>query len=92
MEKDHKLPNGITLHHDKPTNVTIKALFRWVIWQFPQSKNGRVLGAVHPPTDQAGWYPALLDLTKKQISIFGHLPLFEAPEDVCAYLSKQEQP
>lgn len=92
MEKDQHLIGNIHLHNDKPTDVTMKDLYSWVVWQFPNNAKECANGAVKPPEQEVGWFPALIDQTKKTISIYAHLQNeFPTPEDVNDFFNNQSQ-
>jgi hypothetical protein len=81
---------GIVLSNDKPTRLAYEELFTWVIWQFPRQQNGGLVGAVHPPTPQYGWIPAVIFAGKKHIEIYAHLnEQFPTPESAAEYLHTQ---
>jgi hypothetical protein len=80
----------VTLCGDRPTELTLADLYRWVVWQFPQHKGGRFCGAVHPPLAQAGWYPAVI-MGQQGVVVHGHLgQTFDSPEAALEWLLKTE--
>ncbi|MEM7332889.1 MAG: hypothetical protein AAF490_12445 [Chloroflexota bacterium] len=90
MSKKKKEGKAFTLNESKPTKVPIKALYTWVIWQFPQSCSKGAYAAVFSPNSNQGWLPAIVRKKKKQVQIHGHLPLaFKTPEEALTYLSKK---
>ena len=59
----------------------------WVIWQFPKKIAHGFCGAVHPPLQKHGWFPALIHPEKNEIQIHGHLAnSFDTPELAADYL------
>ncbi len=91
---DQKTQQGkkIQLDATKPTKLSLKELYHWVIWQFPHASNEGSFAAVHPPLDDSGWYPAVIKSKKRQVLIYGHLDLqFGSPEETLTYLSKHHK-
>lgn len=79
---------GLVLQIGKPTRLTFGQLRTWVIWQFPRRKAERLCGAVHPPGDTHGWYPALIDGKKERAEVYGHLDqVFDSPEAAADWLA-----
>lgn len=79
----------ITLNSDEPTMLTFKQLHDWVIWQIPQSVGNGLRGAVKPSSVTQQWYPAIVDVKKEKVQVYGHLDeLFETPESASKYLTK----
>lgn len=56
----HLTVAGVSLSSEIPTRLTYGELYSWVIWQYPRPQNGGLCGAVHPPTPQHGWIPAII--------------------------------
>ncbi len=80
---------SVTLQTNKPTHLSAKDLFNWVIWQFPQPKEGGFCGAVHPPLPDHPWYPAIIRDKGQQIQVYGHLEdEFATPEEAMSYLNQ----
>lgn len=80
----------MTLFPHEPTLATFAELTRWVIWQFPtrSAQNEWFCGAVHPPTAEHGWYPALINPTTHQVQVHGHVPTpFLTPEEAARDLA-----
>lgn len=74
---------NLKLHVAKPTTFKISLLIEWVIWQFPKKSTSEdgFCGAVHPPLENHGWLPAIVQPGKKEVIIYGHAPEpFKAPE------------
>lgn len=84
----------LKLHASKPTSVNFKSLQDWVVWQFPKkcAKSKGFCGAVHPPIEKYGWFPAVINPDKKEAHIFGHLSeSFATPERAVEYFSNNDQ-
>lgn len=78
---------SIPFQTHKPTLVTSDALFDWVVWQFPHSKQDGFCGAVHPPLPNHSWYPAIIEESGEKIHVFAHLEThFSSPEEALNYL------
>lgn len=71
----------IKMHGTKPTPLSQKHLYDWVIWQFPKKTANGYFGAVHPPLKKHGWLPAIIHPDKNEVQVYGHLnETFETPE------------
>ncbi len=80
----------IGLNTDKPTKFTFADLYTWIIWQFPRLKNGRFYAAVHPPIEDHGWFPALINSKKKRLNVYAHLDkVFHTPEAAADFLKNE---
>lgn len=80
---------GIDLDAKKPTTLTFGELYTWVIWQFPRKKDGGLCGAVHPPTANQGWFPAIIHNKDKRVLVHAHLnESFTTPEAAVEYLNQ----
>lgn len=83
---------GITLHTTTPTPLSFDDLYTWVVWQFPKQKNGGLCGAVHPPIADHGWFPAIIQLKKKRIEVYGHLgQCYSSPELAADHFFKSDE-
>ena len=83
----------MNLYQHKPTVLTFRQLYTWVIWQFPQVKNNHLCGAVRPPIADHGWYAALIDTNRQVVHLFAHIDqLFDSPEEAAAYLNTNHLP
>lgn len=72
----------------KPTSFSLKLLHDWVVWQFPKKHAKGYCGAVHPPLEKHGWFPAIIQPDKGEAQIHGHLPeAFETPELAADYFA-----
>lgn len=77
----------IDLDTDKPTHLTFKEIYSWVIWQFPRRISGGFCGAVRPPIPHHDWYPALIQQKEKRVQIYAHLnETFATPEAAADHL------
>lgn len=82
---------GIMLSQTAPTPLSFDDLYSWVIWQFPKQKNGGLCGAVHPPIPEHGWIPAIIQVKKKRIEVYGHLKQpYASPELAADYFHQPE--
>lgn len=89
MPKSSQNVSGLQLNSDKPTILTFKQLFDWVIWQVPTPVGNAFGGAVKPSMADAKWYPALIQIKEKKVHIYGHIDeLFDTPEDASNYICK----
>ena len=91
MEK--KESAHLKLHPTKPTSFNLKLLQDWVVWQFPKKhdKSKGFCGAVHPPIEKHGWFPAVINPGKNEAQIYGHLPeKYATPEQAMAYFSTND--
>ncbi|HRQ39971.1 MAG TPA: hypothetical protein PLD25_18840 [Chloroflexota bacterium] len=81
---------GIAFSNETPTRLAYEELYTWVIWQFPRPQNGGLIGAVHPPTPQHGWIPAVIFGGKKHVEIYAHLnERYPTPESAAEYFQAQ---
>ena len=72
----------------KPTRLSFKLLYDWVVWQFPKKADHGLIGAVHPPLENHGWIPATIQIEKQVAYVYGHLSeTFASPELAADYLS-----
>ena len=79
----------ITFNTMKPTRLTFDDLYTWVIWQFPKHKEGGLCGAVHPPSSQHGWFPAIILVNEKCVEVHAHLmEQYETPESAADHFYK----
>lgn len=87
---ENKVIANLKLHAVKPTSFNMKLLQNWVIWQFPKkcAKAKGYCGAVHPPLEKHGWFPAIISPDKNEAEVHGHLPeTFATPELAAEYFS-----
>jgi hypothetical protein len=76
---------------DRPTVLGFDELYRWVMWQFPRRKGNGLVGAVHPPQTESGWYPAEIKGEQQRVLVYGHLKQrFDTPEVAADWLYKDE--
>ncbi|WP_420630984.1 hypothetical protein [Candidatus Leptofilum sp.] len=78
----------LKLHVAKPTIFKIGLLHEWVVWQFPKKHPTATgfCGAVHPPLEKYGWFPAIVQPDKNEVHIYGHIPEpFESPEQAADF-------
>jgi hypothetical protein len=80
----------VTLDTAVPTELPLKELFTWVIWQFPRKQGNGLLGAVRPPTSKYGWFPAIIHNKNKTVMVHGHVERpFDSPEAAVDYFNKK---
>ncbi|MCB8991451.1 MAG: hypothetical protein H6664_06100 [Ardenticatenaceae bacterium] len=80
----------IAFHTSKPTPLPLKQLYNWIIWQFPQPKEGGLCSVVHPPLSDHSWLPAIIHSKEKRILVYAHLDTsFKTPEEALAYFSNK---
>jgi hypothetical protein len=78
----------VTLDTAVPTELPFKALFTWVIWQYPRKRAGGLLGAVRPPTAEHGWFPAIIHNKTETVMVHGQVERpFDTPEAAIDYFS-----
>jgi hypothetical protein len=71
----------------RPTTLSLKLLQEWVVWQFPKKVISGFCGAVHPPLEKHGWFPAIILPEKNEAQIHGHVAdTFDTPELAADYL------
>ncbi|HEX6385110.1 MAG TPA: hypothetical protein VF177_10605 [Anaerolineae bacterium] len=88
MVKEAVVVADIALDSRKPTALTFDELYTWVIWQFPRKKDGGLCGAVHPPADDHGWFPAIIHYREECVLVHAHAGgSFETPEAAIDYLN-----
>ena len=81
--------DDIRFETSEPTVVPISRLFTWVIWQFPRVREGGFSGAVHPPSQGHGWYPAIINSEAGQVTIYGQVKEpYPTPEAAAKYLDR----
>lgn len=81
--------SGIDLSQSEPTTLSMKDLREWVIWQFPGTNAKAHIAAVKPSIPGHGWYPAIVDTKRLQVTVFGNTgePL-DSPEAASKKLVK----
>jgi hypothetical protein len=88
MSNDERVVGGLAFGVEKPTRLSFEQLRTWVVWQFPRRKAGTLFGAVHPPGEARGWYPALIDSAKKRADVYGYVDEpFDSPEAAADWLA-----
>lgn len=90
MEK--KETANLKLHGTKPTTLNLEQLHDWVVWQFPKKciPGKGFCGAVHPPLEKHGWFPAVINPDKQEAQIHGHLPKpYATPELAAEYFHQK---
>lgn len=79
---------ALKLDSTKPTRISFKLLRDWVVWQFPRKVDSGFIGAVHPPLEKYGWFPATIQIEKQVAYVYGHLSeTFASPEQAADFLS-----
>lgn len=88
MSKDGWTVAGVKLSGKAATRATFADLHSWVIWQFPRPLKDGLCGAVRPPEDVNGWYPAVVYPGDELVRIYAHLAAdsFETPEAAADFL------
>jgi len=78
----------ILINTQEPTELSLRDLYNWVVWQFPRKKGNGLCGAVKPPLRGHSWYPALIRQKDKKIFVHGHLGLdFDSPDSAAEWLA-----
>lgn len=76
---------------DRPTEVTLRDLYTWVIWQFPRPKGTGLCGAVRPPIANHTWFPALIRSRDGRVLIYGHIDQdFARPQEAADWLESTD--
>jgi hypothetical protein len=87
-----KVIAGVKLRSDRPTSLTFSQLFRWVIWQFPRSRDKGFCGAVRPPTAEHEWIPAIIQVERERVQVYAHVgETFPTPETAVEYFSEDHK-
>lgn len=73
MDEETRAALGITFNEDGPTRLTMHQLRHWVIWQFPRPKGKGLSGAVRPSIAGHGWYPAIVEASKKRVWVYANI-------------------
>ncbi len=88
MSVQNKVVAGLKFRSDRPTTLTYKQLFQWVIWQFPRPQKRGFCGAVRPPTLEDEWMPAIIQVDNERVQVYAHVgETFPTPETAVAYFS-----
>lgn len=83
---------GVKLRSDRPTTLTYRQLFRWVIWQYPRPLKKGFCGAVRPPIAEHDWIPAVIQVDKERVQVYAHIgETFSTPETAVAFFSDDEK-
>lgn len=81
--------SGIDLSLSEPTTVPMKELQAWVIWQFPRRTAKIHYAAVKPSLADHGWFPATIDKSRKQVTIYANIEAaLDSPEAAARQLDK----
>jgi hypothetical protein len=92
MSNQNRIVAGIKLRSDRPTSLTYHQLFHWVIWQFPRPWRKGFCGAVRPPTTDHEWIPAVIQVDKERVQVYGHIcETFPTPETAVEYFSDNKK-
>lgn len=87
MSRDGWTVAGVRLSGKSATRATFEDLQSWVIWQFPRPLKDGLCGAVRPPEEVSGWYPAVIYPEDALVRIYAHLSdAFDTPEAAADYL------
>jgi hypothetical protein len=85
---DKKEIAQLKLNNTKPTTLNLKLLKEWVVWQFPKKFANGFCGAVHPPLEDHGWFPAVIRPEKNEVQVHGHVPeTFATPEQAAEHVA-----
>ena len=89
---DKNIVAGVKLRTDRPTTVNVEDLFGWVIWQFPRVQKAGYCGAVHPPSDEHAWIPALIQPDKDRIKVYWNVnQTYATPEEAADVLYDDDE-
>ena len=92
MSNNKMVVAGIELQADRPTMLTYRQLFRWVIWQFPLQRQNGFCGAVRPPEARQEWIPAIIQSDNQHVHVFAHVgKTFPSPERAVEYFSARKK-
>jgi hypothetical protein len=92
MSEGKRTVASVALRSDRPTELSVKDLYTWVIWQYPQQKGPGLCGAVRPPIANHGWYPALIKNKERRILVHGNLDQeFSTPEQAAEWLASEKK-
>ena len=92
MSNQNRYIAGIKFRSDRPTSLTYRQLFHWVIWQFPRPWKKGFCGAVRPPIAEHEWIPAVIQVDKERVQVYGHLgETFPTPETAVEYFSDSKK-
>lgn len=82
---------GIKLRSDRPTILSYRQLYQWVIWQFPRPNKRRgFCGAVRPPIADHEWIPAVIQVDKERVHVYAHLDqTFPTPETAVEFFDEE---
>lgn len=81
--------SGIDLSLSEPTTLSFKDLQEWVIWQFPRQAAKAHYAAVKPSVPGHGWYPATVDKSRKQVTVYANIDAaLDSPEAASKKLDK----
>ncbi len=81
--------SGLDLSQSEPTTLSLKDLRDWVIWQFPGSNPKAHHAAVRPSIPGHGWYPAVIDTKKMQVTVYANIEeSLDSPEAASKRLAK----
>lgn len=66
--------------------INQKQLDDWVTWQYPKKVADGLCGAVHPPSPNFGWFPAVIYRDKNELLVYGNVPeTFDSPESAAEF-------
>jgi len=84
---------SLEVYLEQPTELTFSDLGDWVLWQFPQSREGWLCGAAHPPQPAEGWLPARIQPLKQRVLLYAHCgePL-ASPEEAAEWIANATEP
>lgn len=87
-----KIVAGIKLRTDRPTLLTFRDLFRWVIWQFPRPEQKGLCGAVRPPIVDHDWIPAIIQTGNERVYVHAHQgETFATPELAIEFFNEDKK-
>ena len=91
MSSEVKMIGGIKLYRDRPTALSFDELYTWVIWQFPRRLERGYCGAVRPPVADHSWLPAVIEVEKQHVQVYGHVnEEYTSPEMAIEFFASKE--
>ncbi len=92
MSNQQMVIAGIRLRTDRPTGLSYRQLYQWVIWQFPRPQKKGFCGAVRPPIAEHEWIPAVIHADKERVEVYAHLnQMFPSPETAVEYFYQEKK-
>lgn len=92
MSNQSKIIAGVKLRSDRPTALTYRQLYHWVIWQFPRPSKKGFYGAVRPSTAEHAWIPAVIQVDNERVQVYAHVgETFPTPETAVEYFNYKKE-